>query len=287
MKQNIASKILFLPIIYLVFSLNSCDTFDPEAEVPAYFQIDSVLVETTSEQGVSAHRITDVWFNLDGSNVGVFETPTRFPVIAKGRRLISIGAGVKKTGVNDLRIRHPFYERIKDTIDFVGTEVIKYTPKFKYIKDIKFWIEDFQDPGIDFHTNDSTNYMMQIDDPDNPNNKIGQVILPDSVTGFINYTDESFVLQTTSVFMEFDYKSTHTIGVGIIVTHPNGQKESVSPFALIKPKEDWNKLYFNLGEQFAQYPSATEYEVFFFYSGAKDQISEFYVDNFKILRHKN
>jgi len=282
MRKNIALysiSFLFLSLI----SLPSCDTFDAEAEVPAYVQIDSVKVITEIEEGTNHQKISDVWFNLDGSQVGVFEMPTRFPVIAKGKRPVSIRAGVLKSGIHDFREAYPFFETIRDTFNFVGTEIIPYTPIFKYKPETKFWIEDFEDPGIKLHTNDSTNYLTQIIDPKDANNHLGYVFIPDTVSAFQTYTKENIELSNTPIYMEIEYKCDYSFGIGIIMHHMGGSSESQQPFTIVKPTDEWNKLYLNIGEQFSVNPGAVSYDIYFFFAADYGTTSSNYIDNIKIL----
>ena len=282
MTKNIAHY-TFSIFIILLMSLTSCDTFDPEAEVPAYVQIDSVKFITNTEQGSNNQKIIDVWFNLDGSQVGAFEIPTKFPVIAKGSRLVSIKAGIVKSGIHDFREVYPFFEVNKDTFDFIGAEIIQHTPTFKYKADSKFWIENFEDPGFKLHTSDSINYLEQIIDPDNSNNHIGYIHLPNDVEAFRVYTKEEIILSPTPIYMEIEYKCDETFGVGVLLNRPSGSIESVRAFTLIKPSDNWNKLYLNLAEQFALNSGAASYDVYFFFASDIGQSANIYIDNIKIV----
>ena len=282
MTKNIAYYI-FSFFIILLMSLTSCDTFDPKAEVPAYIQTDSVIFVTNTEQGSNYQKIKDVWFNLDGSQVGAFEIPAKFPVIAKGRRPISVKAGILKSGIHDFREVYPFFEIIKDTFDFVGAEVINYIPTFTYKPEAKFWIEDFEDPGFKLHTTDTINYLKQITDPRDPNNQIGHVHLPANIEAFRVFTKKEIKLYASPIYMEIEYKCDETFGIGVLTNRASGSTESIRAFTLIKPSDNWNKLYLNLAEQFALNSGAVSYDVYFFFASDVGQTANIYIDNIKIV----
>ena len=282
MIQNIALYIIVLFFTSLIF-LSSCDTFNAEIEVPTYVQVDSVKFVSKPDEGTNNQLITDIWFNLDGSKVGAFEIPTRFPVIAKGRRAVSISGGILKNGIRDYREVYPFFEVIKDTFDFIGAQIIPITPVFEYKTEAKFWIEDFEDPGLKLHTNDPVNHLSQIVDPENPTNHIGYVSLPDTTEVFQVFTKARIKLSTTPIYMEIDYKCDESFGIGILVEHMGGGYEDIRPFSIIKPHDDWNKLYLNLAEQFNNSPGGISYDVYFFFTSNPGEEAHVYLDNIKIV----
>jgi len=276
-------RIIFLSLLTFLF-LVSCDKFDNKVEVPAYVQIDSVIFQTnTSTQGVNHQKFSDVWFNLNGSQVGVFEFPACFPVIAEGRVPVAIKAGYIKSGVSIYREVHPFIDWVRDTFNFEKADTIHYTPVFKYNDLTKFWIEDFDQPGIKLHTKDSIKYLQQITDPLDANNQIGSVRLPDTISGSIYYTKANFELNYTPVMMEIEYKNSAPFGIGLVLHKANTSDEFVDPFTIIYTKEDWNLMYINLAEQFSNHTSADSYDVYFFFSTQNSTASETYLDNIKIL----
>jgi len=283
MKKYIA----ILTVFNLLFIAFSCDTFEGDADVPAYVQIDSVaFVSDLNTEGSSKQQITDVWFSANGSEIGAFEMPTRFPVISKGKQPVLMYAGILKNGIHIYRERYPFFDVVKDTFDFKGAEVRYTNPTFHYKKDLKFWIENFEDPGLKFHTSDSVNYLNQIIDPDNENNSIGEVYVPQNVSAFQFYTTDNFILSGDPIYMEIEYKSENSFSIGVLVEHIDGTYESVRPFSIIKESEGWNKLYINLSEQFYLSPSGKSYDVYFFFANSTGEYTKTFLDNIKIITYQ-
>lgn len=277
-------QIVFLLSITLIISFPSCDPSDKKADIPAYIKVDTVKFQfDVSLEGTDQQKITDVWFNLDGNRVGTFEIPTTFPVIALGERAIKIYPGFIKNGIYDLREIHPFLSPYETTVDFQPGEVTELEPVFEYKPETKVWLENFEDPGLKFHTSDSVNYLNQIIDPDDSNNHLGHVLLPDSAGYFDFYTERAMILSYNPVYMEFDYKSTVPFSIGIRALQNDGKYDYANPFTQIKPKDEWNKLYVNLSEQFVNASGGTAFDVYFIFSPVEGEVSEVYFDNFKIL----
>lgn len=283
MNKNIVHLTFGLFLLLSAF-LTSCERFENKAEIPAFVKIDSVQCFTNeSNEGTNNQKITDVWFNLEGSQVGVFEIPTHFPVIANSRKPVSLRAGIVKSGIHDYREPYPFFKTIRDTLDFVGTKTIILNPVFEYKEETKFWIENFEDPGLKFHTNDSTNLLTQSIDPENASNHIGYIHLPDTISAFQIYTSINIQLAYTPIYMEIEYKNDEAFGVGILMQKQGGGYETLSPFTIVKSSENWNKLYLNLSEQMAANPGALSYDVYFFFASNNGEEANIFLDNIKIL----
>ena len=284
----IRNIVIILAIFASTLFLPSCDTFEGESEAPSYIQIDSVsFVSNQSTEGTANQQISDVWFNIEGNRIGAFEMPTRFPVIAEGKKNVTMYAGILKNGIHIFREIYPFFEPIKEEITFKGTEIIKTNPSFKYKDNLEFWIEDFEDPGLKFHTISDVNYLNQIIDSRNPINRLGHVLLPDTAKAFQFFTKNKFKLSFFPIYMEMEYKCDQDFSIGILVEKIDGSYESVRPFSIIKKTDKWNKLYINLAEQFSLNSEAISYEVYFFFSKENPLPLNFYFDNIKIITYEN
>ncbi len=282
--------IIFISLIALIYTLNSCNSEETEAKIPAYIQIDSVSVNTEIGQGTNYQKITDIWINIDGQRQGTYSVPCKFPVIADGKHSVKIMAGVLKNGILDFRERYPFLKPYEQNIDFQANQVVKVNPQFEYYGDdrIDFWVEDFDSPGMKFHSADSLKLLEQIEDPDGSGNKVGYIKMPDSVQVFDFYTQREMTVGRSSIYMEIEYKSTVPFGIGVRAIKNNGGVRYDDPFTYIKPKDEWNKLYINLAEQFALSNNLTKAYDIYFIIGKDDKLesSELYLDNIKILSFK-
>jgi hypothetical protein len=287
MGKKIAYLFAFLTFaILLVFT--SCNKQDTEAKVPAYIQIDSVACNFLPSQGTNRHNITDVWVNIEGEYVGTFSVPARFPVIATGSKNVSIYPVIKINGITDVRDEHPFMNKYSTEVQFESLEVHKISPVFDYKEKVDVWLEDFEDAGHNFFTNDSIDFLFQIQDPDNDGNHIGLVNIPTGTTGYYDFFTKEKIRPLNGIaFLEFDYRCNAPFGIGIRVLQQDDEYKYIDPFIEINAKNEWNKIYINLGEQFVYAGAGKAYDVFFVFAPVEDEETKVYFDNFKILEFSN
>jgi hypothetical protein len=126
-------------------------------EVPAYIWIDNVEFNVAGdEQGTASHKITDVWITVDGQSIGLYQFPTRIPVLANGKTRLIIEAGIMDGGVAAKRRKYPFYKIFSMDANFKKGGIDTILPKFTYADYTNFYfIEDFEKAGIHFAAKDS------------------------------------------------------------------------------------------------------------------------------------
>ena len=153
---------IFLLILLLTFVL-SCRKFEGNISVPSYLQIDSLSIYTDYPvQGSKSHKITTVWIYVDDELVGIYELPTKAPILAEGLHKVRLDAGINMDGIKAYRIYYPFYEAIIQEVDFVPEKVINlnadtlfignsatpYISSTTYWDNTEFvWMVDFEDPS--------------------------------------------------------------------------------------------------------------------------------------------
>ncbi len=153
---------VFLLILILVFD-SSCRKFDGDITVPSYLQIDSLSIYTDYQiQGSNSHKITTVWIYVDDQIIGIYELPTKAPILADGLHKVRLDAGINMDGIRSLRVFYPFYEAIIQDIDFIPLQTINlnadtlfvdntatpYISNATYWDNTEFvWMVDFEDPS--------------------------------------------------------------------------------------------------------------------------------------------
>jgi len=277
-------KLTIITLILSLWTLLSCETFDTEVTIPSYLKVDSVKVQTNeSVEGTYHQQISDVWVNINGTKIGTFEIPSRFPILQEGSTPISIQAGIIKSGIHDFREIYPFFKTYRDTLYLQKGKSHFVTPIFQYKKETNFLlIEDFEDAGMRLYPIDTIDYSETIEDPDYTDNHIRKISLPDSVIGFQMITRIPIILKTKPIYMEIEYKCNETFGVGIKVQQATGSYSFEDPFTIIKPQSNWNKMYLNIAEQM-YLTTGNNYDIYLFFKSEKGKISTFYIDNIKII----
>jgi hypothetical protein len=287
---------LTLLFIYVCVGLVACDPFEKDGPIPAYIRIEKFTVQTKSDnsQGSGAHAIEDAWLYVENELIGVFEVPVTVPVIAIGKKRITIFGGIRKNGLANTRIPYPFYTTYNDTLDLVLTEIDTIRPVVKYYDALKFpWLEDFEDNSISFSksgtdvTVDSmyiTKDQSLVFDYDGVSNLAsGAVDIPLGSQIFQNASIESYDLpRSDDVYLELNYKTDVALQTGLIAT----KTTTAIPLLLLFPTDgEWKKAYISLAEDLndPKY-SGSEFKIFLdAVSNSDTSINQIFIDNVKII----
>ena len=247
-------KITFLIMAIII---SSCQKEDVGG-VPAYIKINSIELENNTTS-----YITDAWVYINGQLQGVYELPSKFPVLEQGRTNIKVYAGIKNNGISSNRVIYPFYssDTINELLNINSTTEINPTV---YIK------ENIEVHSDDFETNFTFNYDagfkgVVFED----GNNYGSLSLSDSdsiIISEINYKDfplnfENVPQQGSPTYLELDYKSNTLFLVGMYITTPNIptiEKELL----FINPKENWNKIYIDLTQSISEAIGAETFSLY-------------------------
>jgi len=266
----------------LIVHFSACSLIDPEEEVPSYIRIDSIILNDE----FATHNISDVWINIDGNSVGVFEVPVVFPVVAEKGDELLIRPGIKSNGMTENRIAYPFYTSITLNPDFISGEEIHLTPEFEFVEysDI-VWKEDFE---IGVHRIDESSASDTNMLPNSSNaiygNFCGAVILDPGQDIYEGAYEDTLSLPNagTPVFLELDYKCNHTMVVGIYAIELTSVKQQ--PVLYVTPVEEWNKIYIELTSTLANFQNAVVFSVYFGVARVEiDTQIEVYLDNINVI----
>jgi len=277
--------IKFLLFIIAIITLISCDKFGREESIPTYFTVDSLSFSSTYNEGANTQNITDVWVNLDGSFIGVYELPATFPLLGEqGKHTIRLRPGIKKNGIDASRAVYPFYDSFLIDTNFIENVTIKLIPHFEYNKSTVFeWIEDFQDPGFTLdRTSNSDTTLIRVTDTTNTNNRLGAFFLDDTHQQFEYISKNTFDLQAGQTYLELDYKNNQIFMVGLIVNNVSSQDDV--DLILINPKDYINKIYIDLSYIISQNLGAIDYGIYFRAVKQDDvDTAKIYIDNIKLV----
>ena len=253
------AKILLLFILIFSFSLTSCEIINPEEEIPSYVRVESIsLVTDSTTQGSASHRITDVWLYVDNQPLGVYEMPVSIPVLEEGTHAISVRAGIIVNGIASTRVYYPFYAFYNDTIQLTRTSITTVSPVVNYFSETVFALkESFNGPGYDIISTaaSDTNYFIVNDTINSFEGAAGAAYLDASHLVFECEPDDSLQLPTNNpVYMELNYKSNTDFSVGLHAV-TSLQTYNISVLS-IRATAEWKKIYINLTEGIALYPTA-------------------------------
>lgn len=280
-------------------AMSSCNKFDGPQTVPAYLKIDTVFQHTDySQEGENTHEITDVWIYLDDQQLGVFELPAMFPILASGKHKLEIRPGIKVNGISSTRAPYPMlkpiiYEEFEFFPDSVQ-EINNLT--YTYYDNVTFaWIEDFEQSSITMQeTSNSDTAIKRTSPAGNPEAYLSST---SKFSGQINVTDDKPYYSGWSFFaydlpalespvlLELDFKTDTYVTVGLLVHYTGGYESK--PLVILNHSDEWNHIYINFTPTVSQYSGAIDFKVHFealYEGGTKSNI---YLDNIKLIFREN
>jgi hypothetical protein len=239
---------LFFCLIIAVF-FNSCNIINPTEKTPYFLQIDSVQLQATnySQHGEVSKKITDVWVYANNNLLGGFELPARIPILADSGAIIDIQAGVQRNGLSDDRLKYPFYKLANLSLNWKAGTTQMNNPVFTYVpfNQMKMYINEDFEVGNAFLPLTTDTSIISITN-DTYGKKCGAIYLDNLHKQSQNIHQEQMDLLTAQqYYLELDYKSNVTIAVDVLCTAANGTS-SIQSLGGVKPKETWNKVYFDV-----------------------------------------
>jgi hypothetical protein len=276
--------------------LTGCYKFEGSQTVPAYIKIDTILLSTYyPEQGANSSGIKDVWVYVNNQQIGAFELPAMFPVLAMGEQELEIRPGIKVNGISSTRAPYPFYEPIvySNFLFTPDSTIMVNNPQTEYYSNLNFaWMEDFEQPGLSIVESSSSDTSIVRTQP--ANNPVAYISENSKYSGLISLTKEKNLYSSTSsnsypiplqgspTLLEIDFKSNNLITVGVIIQEYGNYIKI--PLVILNHADDWNKIYVNLGPNLSLHPQATDFKVFFESVLETDKNSaSIYIDNIKLI----
>ena len=267
----------------------------PTDHVPAYLAIDNAVVSANAmEEGSSSSKITDAWVFVNDQSTGVWEVPSKIPVLAAGTSNLKVIAGIARNGILADRVQYPFYDTWTNDLILVPEGRTEIEPVFTYFNGLWFWIEDFDDIGNTFNVEDqSDTTLVRISSTISPDLVLegdgsGAIFLDTAHTFIRIVTDEDFNPGSlVPVFMELDYRCDHRFLIGTY--HTLSGTVTRTPLLFVAPTKrpdggmPWNKIYVDLSALLS-ITGATDREVYVEAQlDAGTTSAQIYLDNVKLI----
>lgn len=272
--------------------LSACYKFDGNQTIPSYLKIDTVLLNTYyPDQGSNSNAVKDVWVYVNDQQIGAFELPAKFPVLAMENQKLEIRPGIKVNGISSTRAPYPFYKPIiyNEFLFIPDSTMSIINPTTEYYSNVNFmWMEDFEHAGISLSESSSSDTVIVRtqpgSNPDGNSRYSGLISLNINERVYSATSANSYPIpnQGSPTLLEVDFKTNNFINVGIIVQE-NSNFIKI-PLVILNHSETWNKIYVNLGPNLSLHPNATDFKVFFESVLENDLTSSsIYLDNIKLI----
>jgi|SRR5690554_767068 len=280
--------------IYALLSLFlfSCAKDQPEVSWLIIDKWDLVAnPDAQSPQGELSHDISQVFLNMDGKSLGVYELPAKIPIIGDGTHEFVLIPGIINNGISATKKRFPFMEQYKGVLTLKKNDTVHLTPVTRYYSSMNFLIEDFESPSMQLDVAiESSATLGRNNDPNilKWGNKYGEILLNDSDSLITFVTNFQTVLPKlgSEVYLEFDYMNTNSL-LTSTVSYGNGDYFE-DPYVQINPQTPgnavWKHVYIDLKEN-VSYRQTTPYNEaqFTILLDEAGTSKYFYIDNIKLV----
>ncbi|MBQ0016620.1 MAG: hypothetical protein KBT04_06515 [Bacteroidales bacterium] len=315
--RHICSRLIENVCFLVVLSILavSCKKFEGDVTNPAFLAIDKLQV---CQQSVGAPS-TDVegWYTCDidavqlvayftgessESVIGTFQLPCHAPILYNGTaQYIRVVPVVKQNGIASTRIQYPYYldttiHNVKLTsgqTTYIGT---LDTNTHQHVLPIYYkgnnWItelvyDNFEPLQTHIAVDTNSDVMWVRNDPQGARCGSGylkvhtpadmsSVSFP--ITNAINVNDPSKVL-----YLEMDYRSDVQFRVGIRSSYVSGGQLYSEWVMVLYPREEWGKIYINLGKLWSQFNHPNTFQILFATINSNDAGGNTYIDNLKVI----
>lgn len=272
--MSLASRTL---ILFSICVLAACNVINPEEEVPGYLRINDFQLTTNFPgEGTAHEKVSELWVFANGAYVGAYDLPAEVPILESGNTEVIIRPGIRNNGISADREIYPFYTNYTTTVDLSPGIDTELNPEFSYRENLRFWFENFDDPGIKFTSPSSaSDTIIQVRNeqdeifslPGEDNVGSGVIHLRPDTNRFFAHTEEGIDLTPgTRAYCEITYKSNNSFLLGLEGSI-GGSIES-APVILILPSADdsgtpvWNKIYVDISFVLGNLASAEEYNLY-------------------------
>lgn len=278
MRYFLQYYILFFVTIFL-FSCKKDKLKSPKA---SFLLVNQVSLKTSSSQGSSSHKITDLWYYVDGQFKGVFPVGSVMPIVASSEAEITLFPGIKNNGISATRLSYQFYKPITFKQSLEVGKTYTMVPEFEYDATAKFaYVQNFDSPGSQFVSAGDSAFTLIADPSKTFGGSGGSIFMSMSDAKPTSKLQQSVPYYLpgggSAVYLELNYKCNQPITVGVI-----GDGYDERNALVINKSEDWNKIYIQLTSVVSTPPNHVGYQVFIKATKEVDT-PEIYIDNIKLI----
>lgn len=285
-------KLLLLTLFLLLFCC-ACNVINPDEREPAFVNIENFTIGSSSIEESSSEGISEMWVYANSDIQGVYNVPSRIPILKEGNTELTIFAGIKNNGIASTRIRYPFYAGFDTVISANALQSYDISPRFNYLSNANVDINrTFETQGNTFESGTNNQSEMQlIDDADVAiqGNKCIKVWIASGNTYMHLIDNINLVMQPGEVtFLEMNYSCNNTFALGVYSIQ--NSSSSKIPIIYITPTNTnegaepvWNKIYIDLGAIAGSSPNTDYYRIFMESVKQESETPTYFFDNIKIL----
>lgn len=279
----------FTNILLLFITLSGCDLINPDEKLPTYIQVDDFELNRAGQK--ITKNISDVWVKTSTQDLGIYELPTTIPILEDGSFEIVVSPGVYLNGVLSSRSKYFYYKPYRETIQSTGnSETIIINPETSYVDAAVFsedGSEDFEGTEYNLEAANGKKITYENDNTLLEDNRIGVLysgngVIEEMEIKSVNYFKIDNDKVNAPVFLEFDYKTTVNMEIGLYISFED-LIETVPFISVFETNGEWIHTYVQLDNEVNISGKETEYKIFFRANSSGAGTSQIALDNVTIV----
>ena len=288
MRRYLLYFLLFCNFIFF----ESCKKDKFKAPKASFLVVNNVTLKTITtgpNQGENSHKITDMWYYVDGEFKGVFPIGSVMPIVSSGNAEITLFAGIKNNGISSTRLPYPVYVSKTYNLDIEAGKTYTLSPEFEYNSSAFFYYADgfntASGGGSYFTSSGNSNCVFSSDPTKAYGGYGGSIIMTMSdalpTATLLQYNSYYLPDGGSVIYVELDFKCNQSFNIGVIGYSTGGGSDKRNVLT-INPSEEWNHIYVQLTKTVSTPPTYGAYRVFI--EANKSTTSpEIYIDNVKLI----
>jgi hypothetical protein len=238
--------------LFILTGFVSCDLEDEK--IPSYLYIDKFSFSVKSDEGSAHQNITDGRIYVNGNYYGSYELPAWIPVLEEGVADILMFPGIRINGMITNSGRYTLLNSYQTqfTLDPGITDTIR--PATSYQDDIVFSvIEDFDhneffNKDRDGDSDTKINLTSNAESFEGANSGLIELSSAHAYISEEHGLDLYIPKSGDQIMLELSFKSDIPFALGFIGHRVFDGSEENLLNALVLPKREWTKIYFDFRE---------------------------------------
>lgn len=235
--------------------LAACDIINPSESIPARIQLNAIDIQVQPGQGTARHKITEVWVYANSNLVGAFTPPVEIQYITDEETShLIFRPGIRNNGILDDAIIYPMMTDYEVELNTTPGALSVVNPIIRYKPNAVFsLVADFETQNDFLDNRDTIPESVVTRSSAEPfeGSYSGEIVLTPAVN-FIEVGNTialgGIPTEGSPAYLEFHYKSEVEMTIGLLGIPLTGPGAS-NFFYLLKPSEEWNKIYIELTDQ--------------------------------------
>ncbi len=238
--------------LFILTGFVSCDLEDEK--IPSYLYIEKFTFSVKADEGSAHQNITDGRIYVNGNYYGSYELPAWIPVLEEGVSDILIFPGIRINGMITNATRYTLLNSYQSQLTLEAGKTDTIRPGTSYQDDLVFSvIEDFDhneffNKDRDGDSDTKINLSSNVESFEGANSGLIELSNTHSYISEEHGLDLYIPKSGDPIMLELSFKSDIPFAFGFIGHKVFDGSEENLLNALVLPKREWTKIYFDFRE---------------------------------------